>query len=218
MIPRTITFEPEGSWPSGCAGDERETCCPPEDACATVAGAGCATAAGAGGATGAGTGAATEADAVRVGEAAGSLDEALLAVSRSVDLEDANSRDVASTSACAPCDIGRAKMRTSATTAAKVTTSATRPSKADGPSSSRWGGGGGSGTGSGHEGKSDAARLSGLGVLGDGTVGAEGTYGTFAWGRRLLAKPLGSKPTIVGGTRHHGLGHSCSPLYSLLFR
>jgi hypothetical protein len=66
-------------------------------------------------------------------------------------------------------------MRTSATTAANVTTSETRPIKADGPSSRRWGGGGGSGTGSGQDGKSDAARLSVLGVRGDGTVGAEGT-------------------------------------------
>ena len=140
--------------------------------CATAAGAGCGLAAGAC-ATGAGTGAATEADAVRVVEEVDSL--AVLAVSRSVDLDDPNSRDVASTSACAPCDIGRAKMRTSATTAANVTTSATRLIKADGPSSRRWGGGGGSGTGSGHEGKSDAARLSVLGVRGAGTVGAEGT-------------------------------------------
>ena len=92
-----------------------------------------------------------------------------------IDLEDPNSRDVASTSACAPCDIGRAKMRTSATTAANVTTSATRPIKADGPSSRRWGGAGGSGTGSGQDGKSDAARLSVLGVRGAGTVGADGT-------------------------------------------
>jgi hypothetical protein len=72
---------------------------------------------------------------VRVCEAVDSL--AVLAVSRSVDLEDPNSLDVASTSACAPCDIGRAKIRTNATTAAKVTTSATRPIKADGPSSRR---------------------------------------------------------------------------------
>ena len=181
-IPRTITFGPEGSWPSGCAGVDRESCCPPEDACATVVGAVCATAAGcaaagAGWATGAGTGAATEADAVRVGEPVDLLEDALPAVRRSVDLDDPNSRDVASTSACAPCDIGRAKMSTSATTAAKVTTSATRPIKAEGPSSRRWGGGGGSGTGSGQDGKSEAARLSVLGVLGAGTVGAEGTYG-----------------------------------------
>src|SRR5215510_6196636 len=115
VIPRTMTFGPEESWPSGCAGeDDKESCCPPEDACATVVGAGCATAAGAGCglaagacATGAGTGAATEADAVRVVEEVASL--AVLAVSRSVDLDDPNSRDVASTSACAPCDIGRAK-------------------------------------------------------------------------------------------------------------
>src|SRR5215467_8954483 len=180
VTPRTKTFGPEGSWPSGCPGEDKESCCPPEDACATVVGAGCATAAGAGwtlaagaSATGAGTGAATEADAVRVCEAADSF--AMLAVSRSVDFEELNSRDVASTTACAPCDIGRAKMRTSATTAANVTTSATRPIKADGPSSRRWGGGGGSGTGSGQDGKSDAARLSVLAVRGDGTVGAEGT-------------------------------------------
>ena len=138
---------------------------------------------------------------------------AVLAVSSSVDLEDPNSRDVASTSACAPWDIGRAKMRTSATTAANVTTSATRPTKADGPSSRRWGGGGGSGTGSGQDGKSDAARLLRTGCPGRRHRGRRRNVGSlFAWGWRLLAKSLGSKPTIVGGLRRHGLGHSCSPL------
>src|SRR5262249_5599547 len=106
VIPRTMTFGHEGSWPSGCPGEDKESCCPPEDACATVVGAGCATAAGAGWtlaagacATGAGTGAATEADAGRVCEAAGSF--GVLALSRSVDLGEPKHRYVASTHPCA---------------------------------------------------------------------------------------------------------------------
>ena len=67
-------------------------------------------------------------------------------------------------------------MSTNATTAANVTTNAIRPTNVDVPSSNRCGGGGGSGTGSGHDEKSDPGRRS-CAVLGEGAVGAEGTYG-----------------------------------------
>src|SRR5262249_15598730 len=135
----------------------------------TEVGAGCAT----GAATGGGE---AEAAATRVAGATGSFDGTLVGVSRSIDLEVWTAREAVSKSACAPCEMGFAKMSTNATTAANVPPGEIRPTNAEVPSPSRCGGGGGSGTGSGHEEKSDPGRRS-CAVLGIGAVGAEGTYG-----------------------------------------